>query len=138
MPNFSARSEAQLSTCHPKLVAVLREAIKYFDFTVVEGFRNQEAQHKAYLAGNSKLDWPNGNHNQSPSRAADCYPYPIDYSASPKNLERFLFMHGVFHVIGRQLGIKLRHGIDWDGDLDERNEGAFRDYPHIELAKDEV
>lgn len=135
MPSFGVASEKQLTTCHPDLIKVLREAIKYFDFSVVEGFRDQEAQHKAFLAGNSKLDWPNGNHNQSPSRAADCYPYPIDYSDNPKNLERFLWMHGVIDTCAQQLGIKIRHGVDWDGDKDERDEGSFRDYPHVELGK---
>lgn len=138
MPNFGSHSLTQLATCHPKLQLVLNEAIKYFDFTIVEGFRNQADQHKAFLEGNSKLDWPNGNHNQNPSRAADCYPYPIDDSQAPKNLERFVYMKGIFHVAAANVGVKLRDGIDWNGNQDMRDEPKFRDYPHIELHPDEV
>lgn len=134
MPKFGAASEEQLATCHPDLVKVLREAIKYFDFKVQEGFRNQADQHKAFLNGASKLDWPNGNHNKSPSHAADCYPYPVDFSENTKNLQRFCVMAGVIHTVAQQLGIKIRWGGDWNQNWDMRDEPDFRDLPHIELA----
>lgn len=134
MPKFGTESEAQLATCHPDLVKVLREAIKYFDFKVEEGFRNQADQHKAFITHHSTLDWPHGNHNKSPSTAADCYPYPVDYSDNQKNLERFLWMHGVIDTVAQQLGIKIRHGVDWNGNKDERDEKGLRDYPHVELG----
>ncbi|HXG72575.1 MAG TPA: hypothetical protein VNJ04_18380, partial [Gemmatimonadaceae bacterium] len=59
---------------------MLREAIRYFDFVVVEGHRGKEAQNKAFAKGLSKLPWPKGNHNTNPSTAADCAPFPIDWS----------------------------------------------------------
>ena len=137
MASFGTHSQTQLSTCHPKLQLVLNEAIKYFDFTIQEGFRNQADQHKAFLEGNSKLDWPNGNHNQNPSRAADCYPYPIDFSDNTKNLQRFCVLAGVIHTAAQLVGVKIRWGGDWNQNWDMRDEPNFRDLPHFELAKDE-
>lgn len=133
MPSFGTISEKQLATCDERLVKVLREAIKYIDFSVIEGFRDQVDQHKAFLSGASKLDWPHGKHNHNPSYAADCYPYPVDYSDAPKNRERFVRLAGVIDVVSKQLGIQIRWGGDWNSNQDERDEGSFRDYPHFEL-----
>lgn len=134
MAKFGNHSLEQLATCHPNLQKVLTEAIKYFDFRVEEGFRGQAAQHRAFLEGNSKLDWPHGNHNKTPSTAADCYPFPVDFSENPKNLQRFCVMAGVIHAVAQQLGIKIRWGGDWNQNWDMRDEPNFRDLPHIELA----
>lgn len=132
MPTFGSASEAQLQTCHPHLQKVLREAIKYFDFSVVEGHRGKEAQNAAYAKGLSKVRWPNGNHNKSPSLAADIAPYPIDWSDKRGAIERFVFMQGVVWACAERLGIKIRLGLDWNRNLDMRDE-TFRDYPHVEV-----
>ena len=134
MPKFGSASEAQLATCDPRLVKVLREAIKYYDFSVVEGFRGKIAQNAAYAKGLSKLPWPLGNHNKSPSTAADCAPFPIDWSDREANLERFCILAGVILVVSTQLGIPIRWGGDWNQNRDTRDEN-FRDRPHFELAK---
>ena len=133
MYKFGSSSERQIATLHPDLQKVLREAIKYFDFTVLEGYRNEADQNAAYAKGFSKVRYPNGKHNKKPSLAVDCAPHPIDWSSNQKAIERFLLMHGVFMVVAQQLGVKLRHGIDWNMNGDTRDEGGFRDYPHIEL-----
>lgn len=133
MPKFSQASLDQLATCHPDLQRIANEAIQYFDFTVLEGHRDQAKQDAAVAAGNSKTLWPQSKHNHSPSLAMDCAPYPIDWSGTPKSLERFVFMHGIFHTIAQQLGIAIRSGIDWNSNNDMRDEGSFRDYPHTEL-----
>jgi peptidoglycan L-alanyl-D-glutamate endopeptidase CwlK len=138
MPKFSQASLAQLATCHKKLQLIANAAIKIFDFKVVEGFRNQADQHAAFLAGNSKLDWPNGNHNHNPSRAMDCYPWPVDFSDNVNNIQRFCYQAGIFKAVADSLGIKIRWGGDWNQNQDMRDEGSFRDYPHIELDKSEV
>src|SRR5258708_2920791 len=95
MATFGAASEAQLATCDPRIVTVLRDAIKYMDFTVVEGFRGEVAQNAAYAKGLSKLPWPLGNHNHSPSFAADIAPYPVDWSSAERSLERFVYLQGI-------------------------------------------
>lgn len=137
MPRFSQASEAQLVTCHPKLQQVLREAIKHHDFTVVEGHRGREAQEAAVRAGNSQLHWPHGNHNASPSRAADVTPYPVSWAEDGAQVERLDFLGGFICGIAAGMGVKLRWGGDWDGDLNIAEE-RFRDRYHIELGADEV
>ena len=54
MPNFSNKSKMMLEECHPDLQKVLNEAIKYIDFTIVEGARTEEQQLKYYMTGKSK------------------------------------------------------------------------------------
>lgn len=132
MPLFSSASLAQLATCDPRLQRVLTEAIRYVDFTVVEGHRGQAAQDAAYAAGNSKLRWPHGNHNALPSRAVDIAPYPVDWADGEKPHLRFAFVMGVVHACARQIGVKVRFGMDWNRNLDPRDE-TFLDLPHVEL-----
>lgn len=132
MPILSKASLAQLGTCDARLQLVLHEAIKYFDFTVVIGHRGQVDQHKAFLSGASQLDWPHGEHNASPSRAADLAPYPVDWKEGEKPHLRFAFMMGVVWVCAKQLGVKVRFGMDWNRNLDMRDE-TFLDYGHVEL-----
>lgn len=134
MPKFGRSSEAQLATCHPDLQRVLRLAIQHFDFAVVEGHRGKQAQDRAYAKGLSKVRWPHGNHNRTPSTAVDLAPYPIDWSNESKAIERFVFLAGVVTTCAEQLGIPLRWGGDWNDNEDMRDEGRFRDYPHFELT----
>jgi peptidoglycan L-alanyl-D-glutamate endopeptidase CwlK len=134
MPQFSKASLDQLATCHTDLQRLAHEMIRIFDFKVVEGHRNKTQQDEAVAAGNSKTAWPNSKHNSIPSLAFDLYPFPVDFSDSSKNLERFVYMHGIAESCAHQLGITIRHGIDWNQNQDMRDEKAFRDYPHIELV----
>lgn len=133
MKEFGAASKIQFDTLHPKLQAVLLDALQYYDFSIIEGHRGEEAQNKAYQTGRSKLPWPKGNHNKKPSTAADCAPYPIDWSDKPDSIRRFCYMAGFIMSSARRLGIPLRWGGDWDHDDDLRDEGSFRDWPHFEL-----
>lgn len=83
MASYSRASESKLRTIHPLLQKTLRFVLTFFDHTILEGHRGQEAQHAAFVKGASKLDWPNGNHNAYPSEAADATPYPIDFADGP-------------------------------------------------------
>lgn len=132
MPVFGKESLKQLSTCHPLLQRVLKSAVIDFDFVVVEGHRGKEAQNKAFAEGNSQVKWPNGNHNTFPSNAADLSPYPVDWKEGEKPHLRFAFMMGVIYAHAKRLGIKLRFGMDWNRNLDMRDE-SFLDYGHVEL-----
>lgn len=132
MPKFGTESERQLATCHPRLVLVLREAIKDFDFAVIEGHRGEAAQNAAYAKHLSQLPWPKGNHNATPSRAADIAPYPVDWREGEKPHLRFAFMMGVVWSAAKRLGVKVRFGMDWNRNLDMRDE-SFIDMPHVEL-----
>lgn len=132
MAHFGPESEAQLATVEPALVSVCREAIKHYDFTVVEGHRGQAAQHKAFLTGASKLDWPHGNHNATPSRAVDLAPYPVDWSEGQLPHARFAILAGVMKTCADQLGVRIRWGVDWNRNWDPRDE-RFLDWGHFEL-----
>ena len=129
MPKFSAKSEEALKTCHPDLQRVLREAIKYADFSVLCGHRNKEDQDKAVAEGKSKQAWPTSKHNSLPSRAVDISPYPIDWN----NKAAFYYLAGFIVGIGHQMGVEIRYGGDWNGDFNISNDGSFLDLPHLEL-----
>jgi peptidoglycan LD-endopeptidase CwlK len=132
MPAFGSASRAQLATCHPRLQAVLNAAVLDFDFVVVEGHRGKEAQNAAFAKGLSKLRYPLGNHNATPSRAADCAPYPVDWSDRTVAIARFGVMAGVILAHANRLGVKVRFGWDWNRNRDPRDE-TFLDWPHVEL-----
>lgn len=134
MPRFGAGSLAELGTCDEDLQKVMNEAIKYFDFKVMEGHRGQQEQDAAVADGNSKTPWPTSKHNGTPSKACDCAPYPVDWTGSEAARQRFVFMAGVITTCARQLGIKIRWGGDWNQNDDTRDEPKFRDFPHFELV----
>lgn len=129
MPTFSETSKKLLATCHPDIQKVLNEAIKHVDFVVTCGHRGEADQNKAVAEGKSKTPWPTSKHNSVPSMAVDVAPYPIDWN----DAEAFTLLSGIIYGIGVTMGIKLRLGIDWDGNLSVR-EHSFKDRPHLELA----
>lgn len=132
MPIFGSESQKQLRTLDKRLQLVLTEAIQYVDFSVIEGYRGKERQEDAFRRGTTTLHYPHGNHNQFPSRAADCMPYPVDWSEKREAIARVAFMHGVIHACAKRQGVKLRFGFDWSRNLDPRDE-TFLDWPHVEL-----
>jgi len=136
MPTFNTQSLDRLRTCHPELQVLFLEVIKYFDCTVMEGHRDQVAQEKAFLAGNTKLHYPHGKHNSTPSMAVDVAPCPIDW----KDSQRFHLFAGFVLGVASQLRSSgmmkyaVRWGGDWDGDRQVADE-TFRDLPHFELKE---
>ena len=74
MARFGTRSKSRLHTCDERLRTLFEEVVKNFDCTVIEGYRGKEKQNEAFDKGNSKLKFPNGKHNQSPSIAVDIAP----------------------------------------------------------------
>ncbi|MFV2058916.1 MAG: M15 family metallopeptidase [Thiohalomonadales bacterium] len=130
MPNFSVKSKRKLAEAHPDLQLVFNEVIKIFDCSVLCGYRTEEEQDELFRQGMSKVRYPDSKHNYQPSNAVDVAPYPIDWN----DRERFYFFAG--HVIGiaHSMGIKLRHGGDWDGDKDIKDQ-SFYDLPHFELVQ---
>lgn len=134
--NFSDRSKSQLATTDELIQLVLNEAINHIDFTILEGYRNEEKQNEAYENGFSKVKYPNSKHNSQPSKAVDAVPYPINW----KDTERLAYFAGFIVGMSRLLlhgtGYKLISGIDWDDDNNIK-EHSFLDYPHFELVKDD-
>lgn len=134
MPKFSQSSLEKLHTCHPILQNLFQEVIKHYDCTILEGHRNREDQDKAFEEGKSHIKWPHGKHNNIPSLAVDVAPYPVDWSKERLNIARFYYLAGIIRGVADQIGIKIRQGVDWDGD-DIFTDQRFHDLPHCELIQ---
>lgn len=128
MPSFSARSRANLETCHEDLQRLFGEVIKHYDCTILCGHRGEEEQNEAFRQGRSQLQFPQSKHNSLPSIAVDVAPYPIDWD----NRSRFYHFGGLVLGISIGMGIPIRWGGDWDMDTD-LNDQSFFDLPHFEL-----
>ena len=126
--SFGRRSMMHRETIDPRLQSILDEAIKYIDFSIICGHRDEVEQNIAFNSGNSKLRWPRSKHNSYPSKAVDIAPYPIDWS----KLDRFYYLAGVLMGIALARGVKLRYGGDWsrDGDITDEH---FRDLVHFQI-----
>jgi len=120
MPRFGLHSLKLLSECDPRIQQICNEAIKYYDFAVVCGHRNQEEQDECFRNGTSKLRYPKSKHNSLPSLAVDLVPYPIDW----KDIKRFKQLGVIMKREADKLGIRIR----WGGDFI-----FFKDYPHFEV-----
>lgn len=129
MYRFGRKSRELLDTCHHDLQAVCERVIRVYDFSVIEGHRNNERQAELFRQGKSKLGPGKSKHNLSPSLAVDVVPYPIDWS----DTERFFLLAGMMFQAAADLGIKLRWGGDWDGDW-QHTDQSFHDLPHFELV----
>jgi peptidoglycan LD-endopeptidase CwlK len=134
---FSAPSEYNLSTCHPKLQRLIRllaqRVPRSMDFSVICGYRNEADQESAFKAGRSTKRFPDSSHNVMPSVAIDLAPHPVDW----KDLARFAKLAGYVQAVADDLGIEIRWGGDWDGDGRTLDERLF-DAPHFELTSYEL
>lgn len=138
MPSFSQISKDRLATCDSRLQDILNEAIQYVDFMVLVGHRGKEEQDEAFRTGKSQKPWPTGNHNTLPSRAVDIAPLSTQLGdkLSWKDIVAFGRLMGYVDCIAKRHGVKLRFGLDWDGDF--RTVGSdpdekFLDAPHVEI-----
>lgn len=133
MPKFSNRSKANLATCHSDLQRLFNEVIKFYDCTILCGYRNKEDQNKAYHEGRSTLRYPHSKHNSMPSLAVDVAPY---FKDKPHirwdDSESFYHFIGYVEAVADQLGINIRSGGDWDEDHDFHDQ-TFFDLVHFEL-----
>ena len=128
MPRYSSTSKKRLSTCDQRLQDVFNEVIKHVDCSILEGHRSKERQNKLYDEKRTKVKYPNGRHNSSPSKAVDVTPYPVDW----EDRERQTLFAGFVIGIARSMGIKIRWGGDWDQDF-QVMDNRFDDFPHFEV-----
>ena len=129
MAKFGKRSKEKLSTCDSRLQKVFNEVIKYVDCSVLEGHRGEERQNKLLKEHKTKVAYPKGRHNASPSLAVDVVPYPIDWH----DRERFHLFSGFVLGLARGMGITLRWGGDWNMNF-EVDDNKFDDFPHFEIT----
>ena len=130
MPRFGKRSKERLATCDTRLQEVFNEVIKYVDCSILEGHRDKERQNQLYIEGKTKVKYPNGRHNSSPSNAVAVTPYPVDWA----DRERQTLFAGFVIGIARSMGITLRWGGDWDMDF-QVMDNRFDDFPHFEVKE---
>ena len=159
MPTFSARSKANMDTCHDELKLVGYAAINYVDFTVLVGHRTKKQQDQALKDGTTTKAFPLSNHNILPSDAMDLAPFYPDVPAGGidwrtdgalfkaiaagnieeakailENIKRWYAFGGFVKGTAAGKGITLRWGGDWDGDY-KYNDHTLVDLPHFERVK---
>jgi len=136
---LSKVAASRLETVERYLREVVVEAETIIPLTVLEGHRGQTDQEAAFARGATKLHWPHGKHNAYPSLAVDLA--PLYYQEGTKidwdDLIAFGRIMGVVQAVAYRHGVKLRFGLDWDGDFHSVGRDAdesFLDAPHVEVV----
>lgn len=130
----------RLTGVHPALADFIRKALnrisRYWpDWIILCGWRGEAEQHAAFLAGTSKVDWPNGKHNKTDfegkpySWAVDISPHPYD---AGRDVKRLYLVAGFMLALADEWAVSLRLGADWDGDLQTLDQ-SLADPWHFEL-----
>lgn len=119
---FSKISQERLNTVDTQLQDIFNEVIKYYDCSIICGYRTEEEQRQAYDNGVSKCDGLKKISKHQLHLAVDIVPYPTLYSDKNK----FYELAGCVKTIAIQKGINIKWGGDWKN---------FKDLPHWELDK---
>jgi len=130
------RSEKRLEGVNPTLVSIVRRAAKRLPFSlfVVEGLRSHERQAELYAQGRTKpgpkVTWTMKSKHLD-GRAVDLAPL-IDGAIDWKDLKKFDQIAAAMLEAGKELGVLVRWGRDWNqnGRPGEKGES---DSPHFEL-----
>lgn len=130
MNHWSAASAARLATCDLRLVAVFDHVLQIVDCSILCGSRDEATQNQMFCDGKSTLRWPQSKYNQTPSRAIDAAPWPIDWQGR----ERLSLFAGIVLGVADAHGIRLRWGGDWDRDF-TLTDNNFDDLVHLELME---
>lgn len=127
MIEFSAASKAKLVTCHPDLQRLFFKVNELWPCTIISGRRTPDEQAALVKSGASKT--LNSKHVTDPSHAVDVAPDPLDW----KDTSRFYYFGGFVLGVAESMGIHVRWGGDWDGDMQIKDQN-FNDLVHFELA----
>lgn len=132
MPYFGRTSTERLYAVKPPLVNLFQQVVKTYDCTILCGHRGKIDQNKAFNSEpqRSKLKWPDGPHNEYPSKAVDAAPWPVNW----EDTKRFYHFAGYVQGVAKQMDIPIRWGGDWDKDFD-LNDQTFNDLVHFELVQ---
>ena len=96
------------------------------DVTIIEGVRTAKRQEELLKKGATKVRYS----KHMDGKAVDLAPYPVDW----KDRDRFHYMGGMIRGIGKQLGVNVRWGGDWDSDGEVKDNG-FDDLVHVEIKE---
>lgn len=123
---FSQRSENNLAGVNYQLALVVRRALEITerDFTVIEGRRTAERQAELVAAGKSQTK----NSRHLTGHAVDLFPVGADWN----NYKDWLPVLNAMHQAGKELGVKLRFGISWTDNPNDKP-AKFLDAPHVEI-----
>lgn len=124
---FSKRSINNLNECHWILQEVAHEAIKLFDFTVIEGIRGEHDQNLYFNKGLTQKKFPQSAHNKNPSLAFDAVPFPVNWKDIPSFNKMGETLKKAFEIVSKRFNLK---GVEfvWGGDYK-----SFKDRPHFEI-----
>ena len=154
MPYYSRNSKDKLNTCHPDLITLFNEVIKYFDNTIIYGYRSPAIQMELFKAGRELKndEWTitdkskivtycdgynkKSNHNHDPSMAVDAFPSPIEWN----DRERAYYFAGHVLMLAKKLreDRRISHDIRWGGDWDmdtKVQDQVFMDLAHYEIVE---
>ncbi|HDL6962247.1 TPA: M15 family metallopeptidase [Yersinia enterocolitica] len=123
---FSQRSENNLKGVNDNLVKVVRRALELstVDFGVIEGLRTVERQKEMVSTGKSQTM----NSRHISGNAVDLLPAGADWN----DYKCWLPVLDAMHRAGKEQGIKLRFGISWTDNPNDKP-AKFLDAPHIEI-----
>lgn len=130
------RSEKRLEGVNPTLVSIVRRAAKRLPFSlfVVEGLRTKERQAALYAQGRTKpgpkVTWTM-NSKHIDGKAVDLAPL-IDGVIDWNDLKKFDQIAKAMIEAGKEVGVLVRWGADWDMDGLPRERGES-DSPHFEI-----
>ncbi len=130
---FSNSSKRRLSTVRPDLQLVVREALamNLIDFVVSEGHRDKETQNRYFDQGKSRLKYPDGKHNKTPSEGIDLVPWIKDHISYDHR--HCCVLAGIILTCAKKLGIDIRWGGNWDMDSEPITDQDFQDLVHYEI-----
>lgn len=122
MFHFSTKSKNILNSVNPKLQKLFNEVIKYYDISVISGFRTVEEQQELFRQNRSRCDGINKISKHQTRNAVDIIPYPINW----EDINKFCEVAGCIKTIANQQNLKVVWGGDWK---------SFKDYPHWEIEE---
>ena len=133
MNKFGRKSSSELSTAEPILQKAANIVLEIKDHSILQGHRDQEEQDEAYYAEpqRSKVSWPHGKHNGTPSLALDVQTYPRPKKEQKLREEQY-YLLGMYAGVLHMLGEDFRTGADWDQD-GEISDNGWDDLFHVEI-----
>jgi len=133
--HFGGVSLLRMKGLNQKVINLLNLAIVRtpVDFGIAfdGGFRTAEKQWELYKKGASKKDGFKLKSKHQSGMAVDLMPY-IGNQPTPTK-ENYLKIYTCLMECSKELGYKLRSGMDWDMDLELLTDQDFDDMPHFEI-----